>query len=279
MAGTEPTQACTTPTSLQNVLVPSVIGFDEDAGDDGAHCRARGSTSRRSAEASTQPPGTVIYQDPAAGTSTEQTSTVTITIAKPAETCRRVGVAQRDPASTQRHGTSVADRRSRPAVSARDRHRGRGSPGSSQTAVDRADRRRRTSDRSRAPARADRGLDTAPVRRRCRGCARAVRGSPAVRPRAAAPRAPWPARTRDDVHGSDGCRSRGTRTGARPVRTSTRCERCDRDTNGSRGRRAHRPRSRRCGRGRRSHREAGARRCRPTRSGATTARAARTSDA
>jgi penicillin-binding protein 1A len=80
VAGTEPTQTCTTPTSLQNVLVPSVIGFDE----------ARATTAltqagfylKTVAEASTQPPGTVIYQDPAAGTSKEQTSTVTITVAR-----------------------------------------------------------------------------------------------------------------------------------------------------------------------------------------------------
>ena len=63
------------------MLVPSVIGFDE----------ARATTALTQAgfylktvsEASTQPPGTVIYQDPAAGTSKEQTSTVTITVARP----------------------------------------------------------------------------------------------------------------------------------------------------------------------------------------------------
>ena len=58
-----------------------MIGFDE----------ARATTAltqagfyvKTVAEASTQPPGTVIYQDPAAGTSKEQTSTVTITVARP----------------------------------------------------------------------------------------------------------------------------------------------------------------------------------------------------
>ena len=35
-------------------------------------------------EPSTQPAGTVIYQDPAAGTSAQQTSVITITVAKPA---------------------------------------------------------------------------------------------------------------------------------------------------------------------------------------------------
>ncbi|HEX3299007.1 MAG TPA: transglycosylase domain-containing protein [Actinomycetota bacterium] len=81
VAGTEPTQTCTSPTSLQSVLVPSVIGFDE------AHATAAltqaGFYVKSASEASTQPRGTVIYQDPAAGTSKEQTSTVTITVARP----------------------------------------------------------------------------------------------------------------------------------------------------------------------------------------------------
>jgi len=82
VSGTEPTKVCTSPDSLQDVLVPSVVGFD----------RAQASLTLQGAgffvkavgEPSTQPAGTVIYQNPAAGTSAQQTSMVTITIAKPA---------------------------------------------------------------------------------------------------------------------------------------------------------------------------------------------------
>lgn len=79
--GTEPTKVCTSPDSLQDVLVPSVIGFDKAQAsltlqDAGFFVKAVG-------EPSTQPAGTVIYQNPAAGTSAQQTSVVTITIAKP----------------------------------------------------------------------------------------------------------------------------------------------------------------------------------------------------
>jgi len=81
VAGTEPTQTCTTPTSLQNVLVPSVIGFDEERAT--TALTQAGFYVKSVSEASTQPQGTVIYQDPAAGTSKEQTSTVTITVARP----------------------------------------------------------------------------------------------------------------------------------------------------------------------------------------------------
>jgi hypothetical protein len=81
VAGTEPTQTCTTPTSLQRVLVPSVIGFDEDRST--AALTQAGFFVKTVSQASTQPDGTVIYQDPPAGTSKEQTSTVTITLARP----------------------------------------------------------------------------------------------------------------------------------------------------------------------------------------------------
>jgi beta-lactam-binding protein with PASTA domain len=84
VAGTEPTKVCTSPDSLQDVLVPSVVGFDKTQAsqtlqDAGFFVKAVG-------EASTQPAGTVIYQNPAAGTSAQQTSVVTITVAKPAST-------------------------------------------------------------------------------------------------------------------------------------------------------------------------------------------------
>jgi penicillin-binding protein 1A len=81
VSGTEPTHVCTSPDSLQHVLVPSVVGFDE--------AKAKGTLESAGffvdvqSEASTQPAGTVIYQDPAAGTSKLQTSVVTITVAKP----------------------------------------------------------------------------------------------------------------------------------------------------------------------------------------------------
>ena len=81
VAGTEPTQTCTTPTSLQSVLVPSVIGLDEPRAT--AALTQAGFYVKTVAQESTQPPGTVIYQDPAAGTSKQQTSTVTITLARP----------------------------------------------------------------------------------------------------------------------------------------------------------------------------------------------------
>ena len=81
VAGTEPRQTCTTPTSLQSVLVPSVIGLDEARAT--AALTQAGFYVKTVAQESTQPPGTVIYQDPAAGTSKQQTSTVTITLARP----------------------------------------------------------------------------------------------------------------------------------------------------------------------------------------------------
>jgi penicillin-binding protein 1A len=81
VAGTEPTQVCTTPTSVQDVLVPSVIGFDGDQAT--TALTAAGFYIKTVREESTQPPGTVIYQQPAAGTSKEQTSTVTVTVAVP----------------------------------------------------------------------------------------------------------------------------------------------------------------------------------------------------
>ncbi len=80
IAGTEPTQACTSPTSLQEVIVPSVIGFPQ--GQAMETLRHAGFYVEVTARASTQPVGTVIYESPAAGTDAMQTDTVTITLAK-----------------------------------------------------------------------------------------------------------------------------------------------------------------------------------------------------
>jgi penicillin-binding protein 1A len=81
VAGTEPTRVCTTPDSLQHALIPSVIGFDQAKAE--ASLQGAGFFVNVVSEASTQPAGTVIYQDPAAGTSKLQTTVVTITVAKP----------------------------------------------------------------------------------------------------------------------------------------------------------------------------------------------------
>jgi penicillin-binding protein 1A len=81
VAGTEPTRTCTSPESLQHALVPSVVGFDDSKAKDALV--AAGFFVRAVGEASTQPAGTVIYQDPSAGTSKLQTSVITITVARP----------------------------------------------------------------------------------------------------------------------------------------------------------------------------------------------------
>jgi hypothetical protein len=78
--GTEPTQTCTTPTSLQDVVVPSVIGFPQSEAM--ATLQQAGFYVLVRVARSTQPVGTVIYQDPAGGTTATQTSTVTITVSK-----------------------------------------------------------------------------------------------------------------------------------------------------------------------------------------------------
>ncbi len=76
--GTEPTNVCTTPTRVQSVQVPSVIGLDQATAtllleEAGFFVEAR-------LEVSTQPPGTVIYQGPPAGTQATQTGVATITV-------------------------------------------------------------------------------------------------------------------------------------------------------------------------------------------------------
>jgi penicillin-binding protein 1A len=78
--GTEPLLTCTTPTELQTVTVPSVIGLSQAAAT--ALLEQAGFYVSVQIAVSTQPPGTVISQSPSAGTSEYQTSTITITVSK-----------------------------------------------------------------------------------------------------------------------------------------------------------------------------------------------------
>jgi penicillin-binding protein 1A len=78
IAGTEPTKVCTTPSSLQQVLIPSAIGWSELLAIEGL--TEAGFYVDVKTAPSTQPNGTVIQQVPAAGTEAFQTSTVTITV-------------------------------------------------------------------------------------------------------------------------------------------------------------------------------------------------------
>jgi len=78
--GTEPTATCTSPTALQRVIVPSTVGFEQAQAM--AQLRESGFYVEVQHEPSTQPAGTVIYQDPPGGTSELQTRTVRITLAQ-----------------------------------------------------------------------------------------------------------------------------------------------------------------------------------------------------
>jgi penicillin-binding protein 1A len=78
--GSEPTEVCTTPTKVQSVAVPSVIGLDEASAS--SALESAGFYVDVRVEGSTQPRGTVISQSPAAGTQADQTSTVTITVSE-----------------------------------------------------------------------------------------------------------------------------------------------------------------------------------------------------
>jgi membrane peptidoglycan carboxypeptidase len=80
IAETEPTKVCTTPSTLQRVLVPSTIGSSESLAIEGL--TEAGFYVEVTTAPSTQPNGTVILQDPAAGTQAYQTSTVTITVSR-----------------------------------------------------------------------------------------------------------------------------------------------------------------------------------------------------
>ena len=80
IVGTEPTERCTSPSSLQLVVVPSAIGASEAVAvewlaEAGFYVDVRTAPS-------TQPNGTVISQTPAAGTEAYQTRTVTITVSR-----------------------------------------------------------------------------------------------------------------------------------------------------------------------------------------------------
>ena len=84
IVGTEPRKLCTSPSSLQEVPIPSTIGLEEPLAIEGL-TDAGFYVDVRTAP-STQPAGTVIVQEPSAGTEAFQTSTVTITVAwTPAE--------------------------------------------------------------------------------------------------------------------------------------------------------------------------------------------------
>jgi penicillin-binding protein 1A len=76
--GTEPTKACTSPSSLQEVLIPATIGSAETTAIESL--TQAGFYVDVVTEPSTQPKGTVLAQTPAAGTEAFQTSTVTITV-------------------------------------------------------------------------------------------------------------------------------------------------------------------------------------------------------
>jgi penicillin-binding protein 1A len=78
--GTQPTKVCKEPSSAQKVSVPSAIGLGQRAAEDLLQ-RAGFYVVVRLTD-STQPVGTVIAQNPQAGTSAYQTSTVTITVSK-----------------------------------------------------------------------------------------------------------------------------------------------------------------------------------------------------
>ncbi len=80
--GTQPTKACDTPTSLDRVSVPSVIGMPQTGAQ--AILEQAGFYVDVSLTESTQPSGAVVYQVPAAGTRALQTSTITLTVSRAA---------------------------------------------------------------------------------------------------------------------------------------------------------------------------------------------------
>jgi membrane peptidoglycan carboxypeptidase len=83
IAGSEPSEVCTEPDSVQRVIVPSTVGFLQV--DAMTQLRDAGFYVEVELVPSTQPPGTVVYQDPPGGTSEEQTSTVRLSVAQPAD--------------------------------------------------------------------------------------------------------------------------------------------------------------------------------------------------
>ena len=81
--GTEPLDECTQPDSAQRVIVPSTVGFLQI--DAMTQLREAGFYVEVELVESTQPPGTVVYQDPPGGTPGEQTSTIRLSVAQTPE--------------------------------------------------------------------------------------------------------------------------------------------------------------------------------------------------
>jgi penicillin-binding protein 1A len=81
IAGTQPTKLCTSPDSVQQVVVPSIVGFGQDEAT--TTLEQAGFYAQSDEQPSTQPAGTVIYQDPPGGTTAYQTTTVKLTVAVP----------------------------------------------------------------------------------------------------------------------------------------------------------------------------------------------------
>jgi membrane peptidoglycan carboxypeptidase len=79
--GTEPLDECTQPDGVQRVIVPSTVGFLQL--DAMTQLREAGFYVEVELVDSTQPPGTVVYQNPPGGTSETQTSTVRLSVAQP----------------------------------------------------------------------------------------------------------------------------------------------------------------------------------------------------
>ncbi|MDP9331404.1 MAG: transglycosylase domain-containing protein [Actinomycetota bacterium] len=79
--GMEPRLTCTAPTALQSVSVPSVIGLPLSAAEE--QLNLSGFYVKVVTVTSTQPKNTVVYQTPSAGVGAYQTSTVTISVARP----------------------------------------------------------------------------------------------------------------------------------------------------------------------------------------------------
>ena len=107
IAGTEPTQTCTEPTSLQAIPVPSVVGLSQAAAmtilaDAGFYVKVVLAIS-------TQPAGTVISQSPSAGVSAFQTSSVMITVSKDLVVAEPI--AARPPRPRETNGSSATENR------------------------------------------------------------------------------------------------------------------------------------------------------------------------
>jgi penicillin-binding protein 1A len=95
ISGTEPTAACTSPTSLQQVVVPSVVGLDQVSAMN--VLEEAGFYVQIERAPSTQPVGAVIYQSATGGTQRFQTDTITITLADPLP----VDGSRRDPSTAR----------------------------------------------------------------------------------------------------------------------------------------------------------------------------------